>query len=453
MTIELRVPGDKSITHRALILSCLAGGTSHLRGLPDSLDVQATMGALRGLGAKIIAGPGGGTEVRGPVGWEDARRRLDCANSGTSARLLTGLIAGVGVEAEVDGDASLRRRPMDRVVYPLQAMGARIRYLERPDALPIRIERRSSGALRPLRHRTRVASAQVKSSLLLAGLASRTRVEVVEPYRSRDHTERLLLHLGAPVRFGAEESGEGAGTGSSGSAPPGGDVPGSGRAAWRVVLEPDGWSGRLRPFTLEVPGDPSSAAFLIAASLLGGEETRIREVALNPTRVAFLDVLEEMGAAIEVRRTGEECGEPVGELWACPSDLGPLDISASRIPWLLDEIPVLAVLASRARGTSVVRGASELRVKESDRLALLASNLSALGVVCRELPDGLEIEGTNRALRGEVRTGGDHRLAMAFGVLARRPDCLIRIDDVGCVTVSYPGFWEDLDRVFPPRTA
>lgn len=422
-TVTIVPPGDKSISHRALLLGVLGRGVSRVRGLLDAADVRATARVLIGLGAQVPERWDGDVALEGPARLGSAGERpLDCGNSGTTSRLSAGLIAGAGVEAVLDGDASLRRRPMDRVVYPLQAMGARIDYLEEGGRLPIRLRSRATGSLRALVHRPEVASAQVKSSLLLAGLASGVAVEVVEPGRSRDHTERLLAAMQVPVQFGPE--GEGA----------------------RVRLE-EGARALLEPLDLEVPSDPSSAAFLVAAALLGGRSLRVEGVGLNPTRTGWISVLRRMGATLRIVEGEPSGGEPVGTLTVEPSELGAFEITGREVPRLLDEIPVLAVLAARAEGTSVVRGAEELRVKESDRLALLASNLERIGVRCRELEDGLEIEGTDAALEGSATTAGDHRIAMAFGALRTDPDARVEVDDPGCVAVSYPGFWDDLARL------
>ncbi|HKK09142.1 MAG TPA: 3-phosphoshikimate 1-carboxyvinyltransferase, partial [Gemmatimonadota bacterium] len=324
MTTTLRPPGDKSISHRVLLLAGLARGASRVRNLLDAADVRSTASVLRGLGAEVPQDWSGTVELPGGARYRDASGPLDCGNSGTTARLTAGLVAGLGRAAVLDGDASLRGRPMDRVVYPLQAMGARIRYEGERGRLPIAIASRASGSLRTLRHRPRVASAQVKSCLLLAGLASGTRVEVVEPGRSRDHTERLLAAMGAPLRFGPE--GEGA----------------------RATLEPADGRPSLEPLELRVPGDPSSAAFLVAAALLAGRALRVEEVGLNPTRTGFLEVLRRMGARVTVRETGEEGGEPVGELEVEPSELAGAEVPPEAVPRLLDEVPVLAALVQEA---------------------------------------------------------------------------------------------------------
>ncbi len=427
--IELRVPGDKSIAHRVLILSGLANGTSRLEGLPHSTDVASTVGSLRRLGVPIAGDPPAPVVVQGPTRWIDPGGQLDCGNSGTTARLLTGLISGLGRGAELTGDASLRARPMDRVVYPLQAMGARIRYLADQDRLPIRILPRASGNLRSLRYRPRVSSAQVKSALLLAAVCSRVEVEINHVHGSRDHTERLLSEMGAPVGYCSDEDGQ------------------------RAHFAPDDWDGLLRPLELTVPGDVSSASFLVAAALLGGREVRVSGVGLNPTRTGFLDVLHEMGCPVRALPTGHVAGEPVGDLVVRPASPRPFRFGGAMIPRLIDEIPMLAVLAATADGQSEFRGAGELRHKESDRLALLATNLRSIGVDCDELEDGLRIRGGEVPPAGLVRTAGDHRMAMAFGVLARLPGAALEIDDPECVNVSYPSFWRDLDRVLSPQSA
>lgn len=421
----MRVPGDKSLSHRVLMLSTLAHGTSRIRGLLDARDVRSTAEALVGAGASVPGADREEIRIPGPTDLVGPADGIDCGNSGTTARLLVGLLAGLGVETVVDGDASLRRRPMDRVVYPLQAMGARMDYLSEEGRLPIRIHSRATGSLRPLRHRPRVASAQVKSCLLLAGLTSGARVEIVEPGRSRDHTERLLESMGAPIRHGPEGAGA------------------------RVTLSPGGEPAALRPLDLTVPGDASSAAFLVAAALLAGRPLCIERVGLNPTRIGWIEVLRRMGAELRTEETAEEAGEPVGSITVRPSELGPFEIDRTLVPRVLDEIPVLAVLAARARGTSVLEGAEELRVKESDRLTLLADNLERLGVVCEERPDGLRIEGSAASLEGRATTGGDHRMAMAFGVLRADADARVEVDDPDCVAVSYPGFWTALERLCP----
>jgi 3-phosphoshikimate 1-carboxyvinyltransferase len=374
----------------------------------------------------VSPGENGSLVVRAPVRWHGKRVELDCGNSGTTARLLTGLLTGLGAPALLRGDESLRRRPMDRVVYPLQSMGGRIEYAGHRDRLPVHVQARTSGSLRVLRYRGRVASAQVKSALLLAGLAGRTEVEVREPRRTRDHTERLLLGLGAPLtRESLDDGGA------------------------RAALSADVANWRLPAFDYSVPGDVSAAAFMLGAGLLSGREVRIEGVGLNPTRTAFLEVLEEMGAQITVEPTAEQLGEPVGNLALVPGPLSGITIDPARTASLIDEIPVLTILAAQAEGTSRISGAGELRHKESDRIAALVSNLRALGVEAEESVDGLQLRGAPRPLSGAVRSLGDHRIAMAFAVLGCVRGSRISVDDLACAGISYPGFREDLMRIVP----
>lgn len=418
---RMTVPGDKSISHRALMLAPLATGTSRVTGISTGADVRATATAMRALGIPYDREDlaAGRFEITGPLPFRSPGASLDCGNSGTTARILLGLLAGQPLTARMDGDASLRRRPMDRVIVPLRAAGARIRELEEPGRLPLEV---TGGSLGPIEHQSPVASAQVKSALLLAGLSDGVPVRVVEPGPSRDHTERMLSAMGAPVTTEAR-----------------GEV-----RDIRLGVSP----GPLRPLEFHVPGDISSAAFFIALALLGGAGPglRIEGVGLNPYRTGFLRTLEEMGAELEVRATGEVLGEPVGAVIARPSALHGVEVSPDVLPSLLDEVPILAVLAARARGTTVIRGAAELRVKETDRIAALARNLSTLGVAVQERPDGLAVMGGDGALHGTATTDGDHRIAMAFAVLGAAPGNRVRVDDTGCAAVSYPAFWEDLSR-------
>ncbi len=416
------VPGDKSISHRVLMLAPLADGASRIDGLVASEDVRATAAAMRSLGVTGVQVDQGGMplEITGPIPFGSPAVPIDCGNSGTTARLLLGLIAGHDMTAMLDGDASLRRRPMDRVVGPLRAAGAEVRELGDPGRLPLEIR---GGGLQAIGHESPIASAQVKSALLFAGLAARVPVRVVEPAPSRDHSERLLRAMGVTVEVEPTEAGQ------------------------RISVEryPDA----LRPLELSVPGDFSSASYLIALALLGGAGggIRIEGVGLNPGRTGFLRALEAMGASIEVVNRAEQAGEPLGDLIAEPCALHGVEVPKDWIPALVDEVPILACIAARTAGVTRVSGAHELRFKESDRLAALSRNLSALGVSVEELADGLVIEGTEAQLVGRVVTEGDHRIAMAFGILGALPGVEIDIDEPACVDVSYPGFWEDLARI------
>ena len=427
MMTELRVPGDKSISHRALLVAALAGGESRIRGIATGEDPAATAAILRELGVRVpplvadgelrVRGVGAGA-MRSPG------RVLDCANSGTTARLLLGFLAGRELEATLTGDDSLRRRPMRRVTDPLSRMGARFESLAAPGTLPLRV---TGGPLRALDHRLPVASAQVKSALLFAGVTGGVPVRLVEPGLSRDHTERMLSAAGCALASSFQD--------------------GANRV--RLTASP----AVLDPVDMVVPGDFSSAAFPLALALLGGagEGIVLRGVGLNPTRTGLLPVLERMNARIEVdARSAPEEGEPYGDLVVHASDLAGTEVRPDEIPGLIDEVPVLAVLAAHARGTTRITGAQELRVKESDRLGALAANLSALGVEVEELPDGLVIEGTGRALSGPVEARGDHRIAMAFGVLGALAGNSIPVDAPETVKVSYPGFWEMLEGVSTP---
>jgi len=408
----VRVPGDKSITHRALMLGAMARGTSRVTGALTSLDARSSARVLRQLGAEISPLRIGSTvTVAGRGRLRRSTDILDCGNSGTTTRLLLGLLAGQRFAATLTGDASLRRRPMRRVTGPLARMGARVTELA-GDGLPLTIQ---GGALVPLRHELPVSSAQIKSALLLAGVAGGVRVELREPQgRSRDHTERMLRAFG----YGLDEQ--------------------------------DGWmrfepTGRIEPFELEVPGDPSSAAFLLGVAILAeGGELRITGVGVNPTRTGLLSVLERMGAGVQKENVIERFGEPVADLVARPSPLRGTEVGGQEIPGLIDEIPLLAVLAARARGMTVFRDVGELRVKESDRLRLIAENIEAVGGRAAIVGDDLQVEGGLEAPRGPVATGGDHRIAMAFAVLGTVPGARIRVDDMSCAAVSFPGFPETL---------
>jgi len=306
---------------------------------------------------------------------------------------------------------------MDRVVYPLQAMGARINYAEETDRLPIELEVRASGGLRVLRYRSRVASAQVKSALVLAAVGAGVEFEMWEPGRSRDHTERMLQFLGFPLTFGPEGKGS------------------------HLRVEAGRRAG-LSCLDVHVPGDPSSAAYLFGAGLLRDRTVTIESMLLNPARIGFLDVLEQMGAEVEIEIRHESAGESVGSVSVAGGTLRGVDIVADQIPGLVDEIPLIAVMAARASGETRISGAGELRFKESDRIASLVRNLKAIGGTVKENPDGLTISGDPSLIpNGDVCTLDDHRIAMAFGVMSVLPGSDVTIDAPSCVAVSYPDFW------------
>ncbi len=415
------MPGDKSISHRALLLAAVASGTSRIRGLLPGEDPRSTARVLRALGVDVPELTQATLEIRGRGlrGLSQPAADLDCGNSGTTARLLLGILAAQPLDAVVTGDASLRSRPMRRVSEPLTRMGASIDELEAADRLPLRVR---GGPLRAIAHASEHASAQVKGALMLAGLCAGVPVTVAEPALSRDHTERLLRGLGVGIRV--ETAG-----------PQGGS---------QSALQP---VQSLPALDLVVPGDFSAAAFLLALALLaGGRSLRIAGVGTNPTRTGLLPVLERMGAAVRVEAERSQCGEPVGDIVAAASSLAATTIDAAEIPTLIDEVPILAVLAAHANGETRIRGAEELRLKESDRLAVLAANLRGTGVACTELPDGLVIQGADRPLSGTVHAHGDHRIAMAFGIAAALPGSRIEIDDPTCADISFPGFWQLVRR-------
>jgi 3-phosphoshikimate 1-carboxyvinyltransferase len=411
----LRVPGDKSISHRALMLAALGKGESRVRGLLCSADVKSTASVLRSLGASVPEVTPAEFTVRGR-GLRSLRESdgdLDCGNSGTTARLMAGVLAAIPFDSRVIGDASLSRRPMKRVARPLEAMGASFKF-PAGDGLPMTVH---GGQLRGVTWFSETASAQVKSAILLAGLVADVPVEVHEPAATRDHTERMLRARGVDVR-------------SEGTV---------------VTLVP---TARLDAADTDVPGDPSSAAFFVAlAAMAGGGTLRIEHVCVNPSRTGAFTALSEMGALIGYEDAHEDGGEPVARLVVSPRVLRGVTIEPGVVPSLIDELPVIACVAARAEGETRVTGAAELRVKESDRIAVVVRNLKVIGADAEELPDGFVVRGSDRPYRGLVHTHGDHRIAMAFGVLGALDGNAIDVDDPECVNVSYPGFWSDLARV------
>jgi 3-phosphoshikimate 1-carboxyvinyltransferase len=405
------VPGDKSIAHRALLLGALADGTSTLRGLPHGADVRATLGAIRALGAHAtVDGDVGRVEGRGLELGTGTDAAIACGNSGTTMRLGLGLVAGVRGRRTFDGDASLRRRPMERVAEPLRAMGAAVQTTS--GHAPVVVE---GTRLRAIDWTLPVASAQVKSAVLLAGLRADGTTRVGEPLATRDHTERMLRHMGVAVTSEA------------------------GRVAVRG-------GQRLRPLTVTLPGDPSSAAFLVVAALLvPGSRLRVAGVGTNRLRTGAFDVLRRMGARLTVEATHDEAGEPCGDVLVEHGPLHATTIAPEDVPGAIDELPILAVAAAFADGDTHVRGAGELRVKESDRIAAL-EQLRALGVGFDPREDGFVVHGRPdmRLGAGTVATHGDHRIAMAFAVAGLRSRGGIVIDDPACADVSFPGFFERL---------
>src|SRR5579862_2420228 len=410
---EVRVPGDKSVSHRALIFAALATGRSEVRGLLDSADVRSTAAILRAVGIDM-SGTAGPLTVSGVGlrGLREPRRALDCGNSGTTARLMAGVCAAHPFCTRFQGDASLSRRPMGRIARPLVEMGARVTF-DRGDVLPMSVE---GGTLHATTWVNESGSAQVKSAILLAGLVAGVPVTVRANRPSRDHTEHFLEALGAPlIRRGDDVS----------------------------LVDPP---PTLSPFSVDVPGDPSSAAFFAAlAALAPSGAIRLPHVLASPTRDGFFRALATAGAHVASEAEGlTEIGEATTAYTVRPGELRGITVGADDVPSMIDELPLLACVGARAAGETVISGASELRVKESDRIAVTVTNLREIGVDADELADGLRVRGSTHPLRGRVTTHGDHRIAMAFGVLATLPGSEIVIDDRDCVDVSYPRYWDDL---------
>ncbi|MET0371563.1 MAG: 3-phosphoshikimate 1-carboxyvinyltransferase [Sphingobium sp.] len=417
LSANVAVPGDKSISHRSLMLAALAVGTSRVRGLLEGEDVLATASAMRAMGADIARDDGGIWHIHGVGvgGLLQPETALDMGNSGTSTRLLMGLIASHAITATFTGDASLSRRPMARVIDPLSLTGAS--FTASPGSrLPLTM--RGICPAVPLDYRLPVASAQVKSAILLAGLNTPGITRVVEPIPTRDHSEKMLRGFGAELDVEVEPNGT------------------------RIITLRG--EAELRPQSITIPGDPSSAAFpLVAALLVPGSLVTIENVGLNATRAGLIDLLREMGGDIAVANVRDVGGEPVGDLVVTASALRAVEPDPARAPSMIDEYPIAFVAAALAEGRSVFRGLEELRVKESDRIATMAAGLRAIGAEVEELEDGIVIQGTGGArLRGggPIETKLDHRIAMSFAVAGLVSKDGVTIDDMRPVATSFPGF-------------
>ena len=413
----VRIPGDKSITHRALILAALAKGRSQVARPNLGDDVGATARVLTQLGAVCeLDGAKSTAQVEG-MGWEglsEPAAVLDAGNSGTTMRMVLGVCAGLGGSSVLTGDESLRRRPMLRVVGPLRQMGATIDGRNHGDLAPLHVR---GGDLEAVEIDLPVASAQVKSALLLAGLRAGGTTTVSEPRPSRDHTERMLESAGVEIV----------------------------REGSRVAVR---GGQQLEPFGGVVPGDVSSAMFLVAAAcVVPGSSIEITDVGLNPTRTAAFDVLRQMGAAIEVKQASVSMGEVIGTISVQHRELQGVEVAKEVIPALIDEIPALAIVASQAEGETVFTGAGELRVKESDRVAALVDGLTATGGLAEELEDGLIVRGPTALTGGEIDPLGDHRIALSFAVAALIATGALRIHGWSCVDTSFPEFLDVLGEV------
>lgn len=408
---EITVPGDKSITHRAILLAAVAEGRSDIVGWLPSEDCKRTLDAVLAMGVPVHA-DGDSLQVngRGLAGLTEPSNLIDCGNSGTTLRLLTGFLAGQSFFSALTGDDSLRKRPMRRVVDPLREMGAMIAGRSHAGLAPLSITGKKLSAIS---YTLPVASAQVKSALLLAGLNAEGETTVTDPYGSRDHTERMLEYFGAAFH----------------------------RLGNRCSI---GGGNRFSGKTIYVPGDFSSAAFFIVAGLIVPDSVIvIRNVGINPTRTGLLNILGKMGAKIQISAPDTQSGryEPMANIKIVASDLvGAGLVEGEVIPSMIDEFPILCIAAACADGQTLIRGAKELRVKESDRIATMAKALRAIGVSAKELPDGIQIMGTKRWIWGRCETDGDHRIAMSMRVASLRLDGEIEIDDAACIDTSFPGF-------------
>ena len=444
LTGRIAVPGDKSISHRAILLNAIATGSARVTGAGLGADCRASIASVEALGAKVrrrwpdgslspaLAVPdsvaGNGTvhrvadlviEGAGGAGLREPEDVLDAANSGTTARLLSGILAGRPFFSALTGDASLRRRPMGRIIEPLTAMGARIVGRDDNRCLPMAL---SPAQLRAIEYQLPVASAQLKSCLLLAGLQATGTTVLHEPAASRDHTERMLRAQGASLRV-------------------------EGRQGRHLTLV---GGAALAAVDVAVPGDLSSAAFWLVAALLHPQASvTVERVGINPGRTGLLDVLTEMGGRLTLTNRRQAGGEPVADITAESSRLRGVRVGGELIPRLLDEVPILALAAALAEGTTTIHDAAELRVKESDRLAAVAGELTTLGGQVEELPDGLVIRGTRSLAGGEAAAHGDHRLAMMACIAGMVSAGPVLVGGAETVEVSYPGFWHDLEHLAP----
>ncbi len=415
---EVKLPGDKSISQRAILLNSIADGTAHVSNLCEGDDRTSILGCMRGLGVEIVEHRDGADEHfevrgRGMTGLVEPSNVLDAGNSGTAARLVTGLLAAQPFFSVLTGDESLLSRPMDRVIQPLSRMGADIRGRGGDSLAPLAVR---GGGLTGIDFDQPVASAQVKSSLLIAGLHADGETTVRQPAMSRDHTERMMSAMGANIQVDG----------------------------LRVTVA----RSELQPVDIAVPGDISGAAFwLVAGAIHPNAEIRLSGVGINATRSGVLEVLNRMGASISVENVREENDEPVADLVTRSSDLEGVAIGGDLVPLVVDELPVLAVAASHASGTTVIADAAELRVKESDRIAATVDGLARLGADIEEREDGMTIRGGGRLSGSTVNSYGDHRIAMSMAVAGLCADGETTVEGAEAAGVSYPGFWDTLASI------
>ena len=412
----VRAPGDKSISHRSMILGAMASGVTQIEGLLEGDDILATSRAAEAFGARVEKLADGQWRVTGQGGFKTPPGVIDCGNAGTGVRLLMGAAAGYPITTTFDGDASLRKRPMKRVTGPLASMGARFDWLDSEDRLPVTVSGPDGQGLKAIDFVQSVASAQVKSAILLAGLNAEGVTSVTEPEKSRDHTERMLRAFGATVDV--EEAGEG----------------------WIIRLR---GGQALTGTTVSVPGDPSSAAFPLAAGLITpGSEVTVEGVMLNPLRTGLFDTWIEMGADLTISNRRVSGGEDVGDITARYSRLKGVVVPVARAASMIDEYPILAATAALAEGRTVMRGVGEMRVKESDRISLMVNGLRACGVEVEEEPEGFIVTGGAVAGGATVHTAHDHRIAMSHLVLGLVAASPVTVDEPGMIATSFPGFVE-----------
>lgn len=411
----IKMPGDKSISHRAIILGSISEGEIEVKGFLNSEDCFSTINIFREMGIQIEKGPQGDLLIKGKGlhGLSKPESSLDAGNSGTTMRLVCGLLAGQNFESTITGDKSLSKRPMKRIICPLEEMGAKIDARDGNFA-PLVIR---GGSLKGINYVSKIASAQVKSCLLLAGLYAKGKTTIREPVKSRDHTERMLEHLGVDIRVD--------------------DLTVSLRQATK-----------LKGKSISVPGDISSATFfIIGALLLKGSELLIKDVGLNPARTGVLKVLSSMGAEIIIENERLQCSEPVGDIIIKSNDLKGVKITGDLIPSLIDELPALAVAATQAEGVTEISGAGELRVKETDRIKAISSQLGLLGARIQEKDDGMIIHGKTKLEGTEVNSFSDHRMAMSLAIAGLIADGTTKIKDTECINTSFPQFIQILEKI------
>ena len=409
---SITFPGDKSISHRAIIFASLCNGKSIIKNLSDGKDVQSTIKCLQQCGIKIEQHKNIGTIVYGSE-LKDPKEKLNCGNSGTTTRLLIGLLAGKGINATFIGDKSLSKRPMNRVLIPLKKMG--LNYNSNNGKLPVKIYK---SILSNESHVLEISSAQIKSAILLASLNSKGVTLISEPNKSRDHTEILLKYFGSNISLKNR------------------------KITFEKVYE------RFKPFNIKIPGDPSSASFFgAAAAILPNSKLHLKSILLNPTRIGFFEILSTMGAKVSIKKKSTILGEVIGDITIQYFQLRPINISKSEIPTVIDEIPILALIATQAKGRTVVSGANELRYKECDRIHAICTNLKNMGANITEKDDGFIIIGPTKLKATSIKTYDDHRIAMSFTIANLLLDKQNKLDNLDCVSISYPNFYKILNSI------